>query len=134
MTAGLVAAQDPAVSGLVLISGVYDLPAYVKSPRASTGVVMSLMAETGGSGDALESRSVMRHAREIKAASLILGGAKDDRTDPDQARVLADLIAGAGGNATASNAPAEAGSRLGGNSPGRRRGVLATSERSWLLR
>ena len=35
LTAGLVAAQDPSVSGLVLISGVYDLLAYVEDPKGS---------------------------------------------------------------------------------------------------
>jgi dipeptidyl aminopeptidase/acylaminoacyl peptidase len=104
VTAGLVAAQDPSISGLVLISGVYDLPAYVNDPNASSvkqSVVKALMAETGGTTDALNERSLMRYASKVKAASLILNGAKDDRTDPGQARSLADQITRAGGKARA---------------------------------
>jgi dipeptidyl aminopeptidase/acylaminoacyl peptidase len=104
VTAGLVAAEDPSISGLVLISGVYDFPAYVNDPHADPvkqSVVKALMAETGGTADALNARSVMRYAGKIKAAALILNGAKDDRTDPAQARSLADQITHAGGKARA---------------------------------
>jgi dipeptidyl aminopeptidase/acylaminoacyl peptidase len=104
LTAGLVAAQDPSVSGLVLISGVYDLPAYVNDSNASTvkkAIVASMTAETGGTADALMARSILRRAGDIKAASLILNGAKDDRTDPNQARALADRITRGGGKARA---------------------------------
>jgi dipeptidyl aminopeptidase/acylaminoacyl peptidase len=104
LTAGLIAAQDPAVSGVVLISGVYDLPAYVADLQASAEksmVVKTLMAETGGTPDALNARSVLRVAASIKASSLILNGARDDRTDPGQARSLAEQITKAGGTARA---------------------------------
>jgi dipeptidyl aminopeptidase/acylaminoacyl peptidase len=104
LTAGLVAAYDPSVSGLVLISGVYDLPAYVTDSTASTEksmVVKSLIAEAGATADALNARSVLRFASSIKASSLILNGAKDDRTDPGQARALAEQITRSGGNAKA---------------------------------
>jgi dipeptidyl aminopeptidase/acylaminoacyl peptidase len=104
LTAGLVAAQDPSVSGLVLISGVYDLPAYVEDPNASGVkplVIKSLRAETGGTPQALNARSVLRVASHIKANTLILNGAKDDRTDPGQARTLAEEITRHGGTAKA---------------------------------
>ncbi len=104
LTAGLVAAHDPSVSGLVLISGVYDLPAYVADSTASTEksmVVKSLIAEAGATADALNARSVLRFASSIKASSLILNGAKDDRTDPGQAHALAEQITRSGGNAKA---------------------------------
>ncbi|MGH9891068.1 MAG: alpha/beta hydrolase family protein, partial [bacterium] len=104
LTAGLVAARDPSVSGLVLISGVYDLAEYAASPRTSPqkqSVVMALMAETGGTADALHARSVLRFANDIKASSLILNGAKDDLTDPGQATRLAEEIVRGGGNARA---------------------------------
>jgi dipeptidyl aminopeptidase/acylaminoacyl peptidase len=42
-------------------------------------------------------RSVMHFAKNIKAATLILNGAKDERTDPGQARRLAEEIASHGG-------------------------------------
>jgi len=104
LTAGLVAAGDPSVSGLVLISGVYDLPAYISDSNPSAdkkAVVASMIAETGGAADALMARSVLRRAGDIMAASLILNGARDDRTDPNQARALADRITRSGGNARA---------------------------------
>jgi len=104
LTAGLIAAEDKSVSGLVLISGVYDLPAYVKDSQANPVkqvIVKSLQAEAGGAPEALEARSVMRQASRVKAAVLILNGAKDDRTDPAQARALAELITRAGGQARA---------------------------------
>jgi hypothetical protein len=43
----------------------------------------------------------MRSAGKIKAVTLILNGAKDGRTDPDQAHILADPITRAGGEARA---------------------------------
>ena len=104
LTAGLVAAQDPSVSGLVLISGLYDLPAYVDDLNASAikkAVVASLIAETGGATDALMARSILGRAGNIKASVLILNGAKDERTDPNQARALADKITRGGGSARA---------------------------------
>jgi dipeptidyl aminopeptidase/acylaminoacyl peptidase len=103
LTAGLIAAQDPSVSGVVLISGDYDLRAYVADPRPSFEkqmVVKAIIAETGGTGDALTIRSVLPVANKIKAA-LVLNGAKDDLTDADQARRLANIIANNGGRARA---------------------------------
>ncbi len=104
LTAGLVAAHDPSVSGLVLISGVYQLQAYLDDPNASLAkraIIESIVAETGGTASALQARSLIICAREIKASTLILNGGKDDRTDPNQARVLASLIARSGGKARA---------------------------------
>jgi dipeptidyl aminopeptidase/acylaminoacyl peptidase len=104
VTAGLVAAQDPSISGLVLVSGVYDLPAYVADSAASAerrGIVRLLKYETGGTADALNARSVLRVANRIKASTLILNGAKDERTDAAQARRLAEDIVRSGGDAHA---------------------------------
>jgi hypothetical protein len=56
LTAGLVAAHDSSIAGLVLISGVY---------------------------------SVLGVAGAIRAATLVLNGAQDERTSADQARALA---------------------------------------------
>jgi dipeptidyl aminopeptidase/acylaminoacyl peptidase len=44
---------------------------------------------------------VLRRAGRIKAATLVLSGAKDDRTSPDQARRLADEIVRSGRKARA---------------------------------
>ena len=104
VTAGLVAAQDSTVSGLVLISGAYDLAEYVADTHASRArrqVAQAIRAETGGGADALGERSVLRVAGRIRAATLVLSGARDDRTSPDQARRLAERITRHGGTARA---------------------------------
>lgn len=104
VVAGMVAARDPAISGLVLVSGVYDLPAYAADAAPNAGksaVLAAIVAETGGGAAALEARSVLRVARGIKAQTLVLNGAKDDRTDPGQALRLAETITSNGGSARA---------------------------------
>ena len=104
LVAGLIAAKDSSVSGVVLISGLFDL--HDLGERASgnemkRAILNAVVAETGGGDDALRTRSVMSAAIDIKAATLILSGGKDDRTDPDQARKLAEEINRHGGNARA---------------------------------
>ena len=101
LVAGLVAARDSSIGGIVLISGLYDLPELVShaSSVAARSVVDSITAETGGDVNALRARSVLYVAQDIKAAALILNGAKDDRTDPAQARRLAETISEHGGKA-----------------------------------
>jgi dipeptidyl aminopeptidase/acylaminoacyl peptidase len=96
LTAGLIAAHETSVSGLVLISGVYDLRQYVSDTQASAekaAIVQAITAETGGDDEALKARSVLEFADGIQAATLVLNGAKDFRTDANQARRLAELIA-----------------------------------------
>lgn len=103
LVAGMVAAHDASIRGIVLISGLYDLPAYAghaKSPMAIS-IVDSMKAETGGTAEALKTRSLLYYAQNIKADTLILKGAKDDRTDPDQARRVAEIINAHGGHARA---------------------------------
>jgi dipeptidyl aminopeptidase/acylaminoacyl peptidase len=103
LVAGLVAAHDPSIRGIVLISGLYDLQEYAQHPRSAmaASIVDSMKKETGGAEDALKLRSLLFYAQNVKASALILNGAKDDRTDPDQARRLAELINEHGGHARA---------------------------------
>lgn len=98
VTGALVAAENPRIAGLVLISGLYDLPSFFAAPKSAGAaqVKSALVRQTGGGSEALRSRSALFSGRRIKASTLILNGAKDDRTDPDQARRLAGEI-GAGG-------------------------------------
>jgi len=56
-----------------------------------------MRAETGGGDDALKARFLLDVAQKLKANTLFLTGAKDDRTDPDQARRLAETISAYGG-------------------------------------
>ena len=103
VTAGLMAAADPDIDGVVLISGLYDLPAFLAHPRTSgaLGVKLAALQQTGGDVEALRARSLLLRASAIKAPALVLNGAKDDRTDPGQARRLAQAINAAGGTAKA---------------------------------
>ena len=103
LVAGMVAAHDPSIRGIVLISGLYDLPAYASHAKSAMAVsiVDSMKAETGGTAEALKSRSLLYYAQDVKAETLILNGAKDDRTDPDQARRVAEIINAHGGHARA---------------------------------
>jgi pimeloyl-ACP methyl ester carboxylesterase len=101
MVAGLVGARDHSVSGLVMISGAYDLNQYVEKPMSHEAklVINEIDQETGGGRAALRERSVLDYAQDIKAVALIMNGAKDDRTEPSQARELAGAINRDGGSA-----------------------------------
>jgi dipeptidyl aminopeptidase/acylaminoacyl peptidase len=103
LVAGMVAARDPSIRGIILISGLYDLPDYAQHAKSAmaASIVDSMKMETGGTEDALRARSPLYYAQDIKATALILNGAKDDRTDPDQARRLAEAINAHGGHARA---------------------------------
>ena len=94
VVAGLVAARDPSIAGVVLISGLYDLPQFVESAKTEQAreVVRAMVGETGGGREALRARSVLYAAASIRAAALILNGANDERTDPEQARRLGEQI------------------------------------------
>lgn len=99
--AGLIAAHGAPLAGIVLISGLYDLPRFAASAQSARakGIVKAMIGETGGGREALEARSVLDFAQNIKTPVLILNGAKDDRTDPAQARRLAEKIVSGGGKA-----------------------------------
>jgi dipeptidyl aminopeptidase/acylaminoacyl peptidase len=103
LVAGMIAAHDTSIRGIVLISGLYDLPAYASHAKSemAVSIVDSMKAETGGRVEALKSRSLLYSAQDVKAETLILNGAKDDRTDPEQARRLAEIINAHGGHARA---------------------------------
>jgi dipeptidyl aminopeptidase/acylaminoacyl peptidase len=102
--AGLVAAHDPSIAGLIMISGEYDFSTLAADSTA-TGIMQAvrdnLLRESGGTPQALHDRSVIDFAKDIKAATLILSGGRDDRTRPEHARELADAINHAGGTARA---------------------------------
>jgi dipeptidyl aminopeptidase/acylaminoacyl peptidase len=103
LVAGMVAVYDPSIRGIVLISGLYDLPAYASHANSAIAVsiVDSMKAETGGTAEALKARSLLYYAQDIKAETLLLNGARDDRTDPDQARRVVEIINAHGGHARA---------------------------------
>lgn len=100
MTAGLVAAQDPHLAGVIVISGEADPYAALLHPHSLTelGLMTRAMVRVGG-GTALRSRSMLDAAARIKVPALIINGANDDRTDPAHARQLAAAINAHGGHA-----------------------------------
>ena len=101
VTSALVTAHDPHIAGQVLISGLYDLPSFFAHPKSAAAerVKLSMVAQTGGNDAAMRARSALLFAPNIKAATLILNGAKDDRTDTGQAQQFASVINSSGGNA-----------------------------------
>jgi dipeptidyl aminopeptidase/acylaminoacyl peptidase len=103
LVAGLVAAHDPSIKGIVLISGEYDLREAVAHPGSPMAVTIAkdIVAESGGSEQALRSRSLIDVAPDIRATALILNGANDDRTDPGRALRFAQEINKHGGHARA---------------------------------
>lgn len=108
LVGGLIAAHDPSIRGIVLISGEYDLLEYMRHPKSAVAasVVGDIKTETSGTEAAIRERSLLYFAQNIRASALILNGANDDRTDPDQARRLADAINAHGGQARAIIYPA----------------------------
>jgi dipeptidyl aminopeptidase/acylaminoacyl peptidase len=100
LTGGLIATYDPSIAGVALISGLYDLPQFSANPNYAQ-ISKAFVAETGGSTEAMRARYLLYFAQDIKAAVLILNGARDDRTDPAQAQRLATEINSHGGKARA---------------------------------
>jgi dipeptidyl aminopeptidase/acylaminoacyl peptidase len=102
VTGALVAAKDKQVAGLVLISGLYDLPAFFADPNTPNAQMVKAAAirQTGGSKEAFLMRSALPLAQDIRAVTLILNGAKDDRTDARQAQRFAAAINTNGGRAS----------------------------------
>jgi dipeptidyl aminopeptidase/acylaminoacyl peptidase len=103
VTGALIASHDKPIAGLVLISGLYDMPTFLAHPKsaAAMSVKAAAIEQTGGGGDALRSRSALFLASRNKANTLILSGGKDDRTDANQAVLYADAINATGGHARA---------------------------------
>lgn len=103
MIPSLVSEHKASIAGVVLISGLYDLPQFLAEAKSdeAKAIVNSLSAETDGTEASIQERSVLSLVNNLKASVLIMNGAKDDRTIPDQARQLANAIIENGGKACA---------------------------------
>jgi dipeptidyl aminopeptidase/acylaminoacyl peptidase len=101
VVAGLLAQADPTIAGVVLVSGLYDLPEFVAAAETlpARSIAASMRSETGGEERELVARSLLRSSGKMFAKALILNGALDDRTNPEQARRLARQIEERGGAA-----------------------------------
>jgi dipeptidyl aminopeptidase/acylaminoacyl peptidase len=91
VVASMVATRDQQLAALVLISGLYDFSKRFND-FPNTDIKEYFAVETDGSLKALKDRSALYCADKIKTPTLIMNGAKDDRTDPEQARKLSEMI------------------------------------------
>ncbi len=99
----MVATQDQKLAAVVLVSGFYDFKKALsrlreigKSNPYVAGMVADLERESGTTDEALRERSALLSVERIRTPLLILNGAKDDRTFPDQARALGERVAKTG--------------------------------------
>ena len=100
MTAGRVAIDRPTLAGVVMISGEYDLNDELAHPRTALAAGLARAAGDRLGGDtALATRSLIHDGARFHVPALILAGAKDDRTNPEHAKALADSIVAHGGSA-----------------------------------
>lgn len=103
LVAGLLAQADSSLAGVVLVSGLFDLPNFAAAANSVPAQLISaaIRNETGGDAQELVARSMLRSSAKIQAHVLILNGGLDDRTSPAQARLLAEQIQSRGGQARA---------------------------------
>jgi dipeptidyl aminopeptidase/acylaminoacyl peptidase len=99
VVAGMVAARDPGLAAVVLVSGFYDLEqAYgLWRSREGTepeifGMAGNVEREAGTSAEAFRARSAALHAAEIHAPVLILNGADDPRIDASAVEAFGKAI------------------------------------------
>ncbi len=77
LIAGLLAQADPSIAGVVLVSGLFDLPSFAAEANTLTGtlIVQTMRSEAGGDDQELVARSMLRSSAKIRANVLILNGA-----------------------------------------------------------
>jgi dipeptidyl aminopeptidase/acylaminoacyl peptidase len=97
--ASMVIAKDNQLAAAVLIAGIYDLQKVYeklsddsKSDELAREITRNIKHESGATEEAFKERSVMFSADKIKTPTLILAGALDDRSGPEDAEKLAELI------------------------------------------
>ncbi len=103
IVASMVAAADPTLAAVVLVSGEYDLGSTYRRLNATRGwnpllwtMAANMRREAGASDEAFLDRSALLTPRVIRSPTLILHGALDERLDPEHARQLAARLAAAG--------------------------------------
>lgn len=87
----MVAADEPDLRAVILVSGIYDLAAAF--PTGNRGLDANIAAETGGSAAAFAARSALPRAQDMRSPTLILHGRSDDRAPAGQAEQLAAALA-----------------------------------------
>lgn len=103
IVAAMVAAADPTLAAVVLVSGEYDLRSTYRRLDATRGsnpllamMAVNMRREAGTSDAAFRDRSALLTPMTIRSPTLILHGALDERLDPEHARRLAARLAAAG--------------------------------------
>jgi dipeptidyl aminopeptidase/acylaminoacyl peptidase len=96
VVASMVAAQDPKLAGVVLLSGIYDLRALYERDKNSGSMQTFTQEVPGASAADFAARSALLHVGEIKVPTLILSGGKDPIAPPEQASAFAKALLAAG--------------------------------------
>ncbi len=94
-TAAIVATADPRIAALVLAGGLYDLSE--DFPTGDAALDAAVEKEAGTAPEALAARSALPRAGGVRAATLILQGARDTRGNVvNQARRFAERLQAGG--------------------------------------
>ena len=98
--AGVVAAEEPTLAGVVLKSGLYDfVDTYHRYPFYNP-IKLHMIREIGWNDEeGLKQRSVLRYASRIKMPLLVIHGTEDDRASMAFAVGLVKEVNAAGGRA-----------------------------------
>lgn len=86
----MVATQEPALGGIILVAGSYDLKATYQ--KTLPGIRTSIESEIGATNEAFAVRSAMLQADKIRAETYILHGRYDERAPVEQATVFAEVV------------------------------------------
>ena len=90
IVASMVATKDSELAAVVLIAGTYDLGKGY--PTGLSRLDANIRAEAGTSPEAFRVRSAIYHADKIKAPVLLLHGAYDDRSPPEEVEAFAQKL------------------------------------------
>ncbi len=97
--AGMVAATDPKLAGVILGAGIYDVAAGLRSlgdSEREARMRTNVLTESGGTEAAFRERSVLHAEPTIRVPTLILHGEDDSNCPVQQARDLAERLRAAG--------------------------------------
>jgi dipeptidyl aminopeptidase/acylaminoacyl peptidase len=92
VVASMVAAEEPTLAGVVLLSGIYDLHALYERDKNSSSMQSFLHEVPTASPADVAARSALAHVAEIKVPTLILSGGKDPIAPPEQASAFAQAL------------------------------------------
>jgi dipeptidyl aminopeptidase/acylaminoacyl peptidase len=98
IASGMVAAEEPSLRAVILMSGLYDMGAL--RPHPNPGIEALIQVESGGTPEALAARSPLRVAGRIGTPTLLLHGRLDPVAPPAQAETMATALRARGTDVT----------------------------------